>query len=166
MIIQSFAQRRALNRARLCTVSVLAAGVAIFIPRGPSEPRAADTMPVQAVRDDTAQCRLDACSVRRRVGFIVVTGVVRNVSSRLCRTVEVVSDAHGQYDVVLDQASALVETKDLLPGQTSAFTVVMDDNPRIVSVSLRLRPLQMSPLTPPIAVAGVSPAGTDAGDDP
>ncbi len=140
---------RALLRARICTAGVLAAGVAVFGPFGHGGVMRSEAMTVRGCHDETLQCSLETFSVRRRVGFVIVSGVVRNVSPRICRAVEVVADAESPAGMALDQASALIDTTDLYPGRASSFNVIFDDHPRIGAVSLRLRRLRSSSLTPP-----------------
>jgi hypothetical protein len=116
-------------------------------------------MEVRAAFDRDSPLVASSLRAGRQSGYIVVTGRIRNASARMEREVEVVAELADRGGTPLTQASSLVATTDIGPGGSSSFGVIVNDTSRGRGITVSVRRLRASLLTPPVAFRVALPNG-------
>lgn len=89
----------------------------------------------------SAKVLLSNANVERRVGFITVTGTVLSRAKSSLSNVEMVVELLDAQNRTLKMESALISNDPLPPDGTSAFSVVIQDDPHAVRYRVRSRKL-------------------------
>jgi len=88
-----------------------------------------------------AQVQLCGTSAERKLGFVTVTGSVKNRTVQLLGHVEAVVELKDARHNTVAVESALLSLDPLKAGETSPFQVEMEDQPRAVEYRIHFRRL-------------------------
>jgi hypothetical protein len=78
---------------------------------------------------------------KKEYGYVIVEGVVKNISEKTIRNVEVLVEFYTEDGRFISSASSLIEYQNLLPNQTSSFKVTDDENPLIKKSKISFKKL-------------------------
>ncbi|HZP81136.1 MAG TPA: FxLYD domain-containing protein [Chthonomonadaceae bacterium] len=140
-------RRRRVRRARRLRALLGLMGSAAILALGAAGVRslALGTRPAElrllAAAPSSQQVRLGGAKVERRLGFVTVTGDVRNQSARSQSRVEAVVELLDSRNHTLQMESSLIAFDPLAAGESAPFRVELADDPHAVAYRVHFKRL-------------------------
>jgi len=90
---------------------------------------------------DSSTPKLELLSSRgeRNSFSLKITGQVKNISGEKLETVNVVVDSYGANGELISSETSFLEYNPLMPGQTSPFTAIVQENPLIKNYKINFK---------------------------
>src|SRR5581483_9919082 len=138
--------------SRFCPTSSRSGGVVMSVPmrwETPVETAAPERAPAPLRRRRVRRARrlrallglMGSAKVERRLGFVTVTGDVRNQSARSQSRVEAVVELLDSRNHTLQMESSLIAFDPLAAGESAPFRVELADDPHAVAYRVHFKRL-------------------------
>ncbi len=91
--------------------------------------------------EDHIKIELQSWNWKTEYGYVRAEGEVKNISNKKLENIEALIKIYTKDGTFISSSSALIEYQSLLPGQTSPFTVMEDENPQMDRVEISFKKL-------------------------